>query len=96
MTDAVPFLPMNKITLDDCVYLCMRDGKWWTFWELQSTIKEKAGKFYGEPTISASIRNMRKDYCREKYGLPRSDEVIFKKRIPNGKGWIYRLVNNEE
>mgnify|MGYP003150067181 FL=1 len=49
---------MPKFSLDDCVYLCMRNGRWWTFWDLQKTIKERTGKFYGEPTISASIRNL--------------------------------------
>ena len=87
---------MHKYTLDDCVYLCMRDGKWWTFWDLQSTIKSKTGKFYGEPTISAAIRNMRKDYCREKYGLHNFNEVVDKKRIPSGKGWMYKLVTSKE
>tara|TARA_Y100000004_G_C8918674_1_gene414363 strand:+ start:733 stop:1002 length:270 start_codon:yes stop_codon:yes gene_type:complete len=83
---------MKKLSLDDCVYLCMRNGHWWTFWDLQKTIQEKTGKFYGEPTISASIRNLRKDWARSKYGLPQFGEVISKKRIHNGKGFQYRLI----
>lgn len=83
----------SKLTLDDCVFLCMKNGKWWTFWELQSIIKEKTGQFYGEPTISASIRNLRKDYAREKYKLPKFGEVIEKKRIIKSKGYQYRLIN---
>lgn len=86
---------MNKLTLDDCVFLCMRNGQWWTFWDLQKTIKQKTGKFYGEPTISASIRNLRKDYARNKYGLPRYDEVIIKKRIDSSKGYKYKLLIKE-
>lgn len=86
-------------TLDDFIYMCMRNGKWWTFWELQQTIKNKTGKFFGEPTISAAIRNMRKDYAREKYDLSMYDEVIEKKRMWNSKGWKYKLIlkgeNNE-
>ena len=35
---------MSKLTLDDCVYLCMRDGNYWTFWELQETIKNKTAQ----------------------------------------------------
>jgi len=87
---------MSKLTLDDCVYLCMRDGNYWTFWELQETIKNKTGKFFGEPTISASIRNLRKDYAREKYNLPLLDEVIIKKRRSSGKGYKYKLLLGEK
>lgn len=86
---------MSNLSLDDCVYLCMRDGKWWTFWELQSTIKNKTNKFYGEPSISAAIRNLRKDYCREKYKLPNFGEVVERKRIPNGKGYQYKLRSTD-
>ena len=87
---------MSKLTLDDCVYLCMRDGNYWTFWELQETIKNKTGKFFGEPTISASIRNLRKDYDREKYNLPLLDEVVIKKRRSSGKGYKYKLLIGEK
>lgn len=83
---------MSKLSLDDCVYLCMKDCRWWTFWDLQATIKEKTGKFYGEPTISASIRNLRKDWARSKYGLPEFGEVVVKKRIEGGKGFKYQLI----
>lgn len=83
---------MSKLTLDDCVFLCMRDGRWWTFWDLQATIKEKTGKFYGEPSISAAIRNLRKDYARQKYNLPLFDEVVERKRRSTGKGYQYRLI----
>ena len=58
---------MKKLSINDCVYKCMQDGRWWTFWELQKTIKEKANKFYGEPSISAAIRDLRKDPFRIKY-----------------------------
>ena len=83
----------NSVT--DYVYLAMRDGQWWTFWELQAMIKENSGKFYGEPTISASIRNLRKEPARLKYGLSKYDEVVFKKRIENGKGFKYKLAKVE-
>ena len=78
-------------TLDDYVIRCMSDFKPWTFWTIQEKIHQKTGKFYGEPTISAAIRNIRKDYMREKYDLPRLDEVVIKEKIPNGKGYQYRL-----
>jgi len=82
----------KKLTLDDCIYICMKNGNWWTFWELQQSIKKNTGNFYGEPTISAAIRNMRKDYAREKYKLPSFGEVIEKKRLWNSKGWKYKLI----
>lgn len=85
---------MNKLTLDDCVFLCMRNGQWWTFWDLQKTIKDKTGKFYGEPSISASIRNLRKDYARDKYQLPKYGETVLRKRITEGKGYKYKLIKN--
>ena len=86
---------MSKLTLDDCVFLCMNKGGWWTFWELQAVIKKNTGKFYGEPTISASIRNLRKEPERLKYKLSMNDEVVFKKRIENGKGFKYKLAQVE-
>lgn len=89
-------MKLHKLTLDDCVYLCMRDGRWWTFWDLQKVIKEKTDKFYGEPSISAAIRNLRKDYAREKYKLPNFSEVVERKRIPNGKGYQYKLLIGEK
>jgi len=84
----------KDLSLNDCIYLCLRNGGFWTFWELQETIKEKTGKFYGEPTISAGIRNMRKDYCRSKYSLKPYGEIIKKKRLDTGKGYKYRLIIN--
>ncbi len=78
--------------LDDYVMKCMSNFQWWTFWDLQRVIKENTGKFYGEPTISAAIRNIRKDYMRSKYNLP-SGEVVVKERIPQRKGYRYKLTN---
>jgi len=86
---------MKKLSLDECVYRFMRDGNYWTFWELQSQIKEKTGMFFGEPSISAAIRNMRKDYAREQFKLPKFGEVIEKKRRATGKGYKYKLTLGE-
>ena len=87
----------KNLTLDDMVFLVMRSGSqmWYTFWELQSIIKEKSGKFYGEPSISAAIRNLRKDDRRAKYKLPRYGEVVERKRRSSGKGYKYRLIMNK-
>ena len=71
----------NSVT--DYVYLAMSNGQWWTFWELQDIIKKNVGKFYGEPTISASIRELRKSEQRKKYGLPLNGEIVIRKKIQN-------------
>ncbi len=84
---------MKKYGLDDYVMRCMSNFQWWTFWDLQTTIKEKTGQFYGEPTISAAIRNIRKDYMRSKYNLPKDGEVVAKERIPHKKGYRYKLTD---
>ena len=80
---------MPKYTLNDCVYLCMKDGNWWTYWTLQKVIKERTGTFYGEQSISAAIRNLRKDKQKEKYRLP--DDAVIREKITNQKGYKYRL-----
>ena len=84
----------KKLTLTDALYLCMRNGKYWTFWDLQRVIQDRTGSFYGEPTISAGIRNLRKDKYRAKYGLPFAGETITSRRIQNGKGYEYKLIEH--
>ena len=83
----------NLSSLDDYVHKCMSNGKFWSFWELKDCIKKNTGQTYGEPTISAAIRNLRKQPARIKYNLCLSDEVIVKKRIDGGKGYQYKLIN---
>lgn len=82
----------KKLSLDDCVYLCMRSGQWWNFWDLKKEFETK-GYYFGEPSISASIRNLRKGPAREKYNLPKFGEVIEKRKISGSKGFEYRLIN---
>ena len=88
--------PQSKLTLDDCVFFTLRNAnrnkKWLTFWNIQQIIQKQTGKFYGEPTISASIRNMRKNHCREAYELPKYGEVIEKRKMFNSKGYEYKLI----
>ena len=85
-------LKNKKLTLDDCVYLCMQDGKWWTFWTIQQKIKAKIGIYYGEPSISAAIRDLRKEPQREKYNLEPTGEVVIKRRMFKSKGYEYKLI----
>tara|TARA_R100000152_G_C6779233_1_gene210661 strand:- start:944 stop:1249 length:306 start_codon:yes stop_codon:yes gene_type:complete len=88
---------MRASCLDDYIFICLLNGKWWTYWQLQEVINEKVGKFYGEPTISASIRNIRKIERRRKYKLPldMNKEVVQRSSIEGSKGYQYRLNLNE-
>ncbi len=96
----------NKYTVDDCVFMTLRSGyvknNWLMFHEIQQKIvnayagwfgEEYARKkrFYGENTISACIRNMRKDRCRELYDLPRYGEIVIKRKRHNSKGYEYKF-----
>ena len=85
----------SKYTVDDCVFLCLRNAymnnRWLMFHEIQRIISEQTNKFFGEATISASIRNMRKDYCRRAYKLPRYGEIVTKRRKHNSRGYEYKF-----
>tara|TARA_X000001382_G_scaffold109759_1_gene86026 strand:- start:1858 stop:2121 length:264 start_codon:yes stop_codon:yes gene_type:complete len=86
-------MTVKKMTLDDMVYLCLKDGvTWWTYWSLQRVIKNRSGTFYGEPSISAAIRNLRKDKQRARYNLKKYGEVIEKRKIKNGRGYEFKLI----
>ena len=83
-------------TLDDCVVMTLAsDGQYWTFWNIQAKIEATWGKFYGEPTISAALRNLRKDHARARYGFPLSMdvEVVEKRLRSKGKGYEYKLTD---
>ena len=83
-------------SLTDYVYLCLRYGIWWTFWQLQDAIKTKTNTFYGEPSISAAIRNIRKDHYRTRYKIDSSVfDPIERKRIAFSRGYKYRLKDSE-
>lgn len=83
-----------KGDLDKYVFNCLKDHHWWTFWELQELIQQMTGKFYGETSISAAIRNLRKFKQRQRFDLPLDldTEVIEKKKRDSGKGYQYRLI----
>ena len=83
---------MSKFSLVECVYRCMSNGNWWTFWNLQQVIKHKTSVLYGEPSISAAIRELRKEPHRVKYNLPMLGEVVEKRRMFNRKGYEYKLI----
>ena len=94
---------MSK-SLTDCLVKIMSDGRPWTFWELQEEIKKRYDVFYGEPTISAGIRELRRHRSRKKYDLPITGEIITKEKIKTwlyeqavlSKGYKYRLITNNE
>jgi len=81
---------MKKMTLTDCLYEIMRDGGWYTFWQLQEKI-QAFGKFYGEATISAGLRKLRNYEERKKYNLKEYGEVVEKRSRLAGKGYEYKL-----
>jgi len=91
---------MSKLTLDDCVYNCLLERdvngsvRYWSFWDLQARIHRKVGTFYGEPSISAALRNLRKKEARAKYGLPKFGEIVLKRRIQGSKGYEYRITES--
>ena len=81
---------MKKMTLTDCLYEIMKDGGWFTFWQLQEKI-QAFGKFYGEATISAGLRKLRNYEERKKYNLKLYGEVVEKRSRLAGKGYEYKL-----
>jgi len=81
---------MKKMTLTDCLYEIMKDGGWYTFWQLQEKI-QAFGKFYGEATISAGLRKLRNYEERKKYNLKLYGEVVEKRSRLAGKGYEYKL-----
>jgi hypothetical protein len=81
---------MKKMTLTDCLYAIMKDGGWFTFWQLQEKI-QAFGKFYGEATISAGLRKLRNHEERKKYNLKLYGEVVEKRSRLAGKGYEYKL-----
>jgi hypothetical protein len=82
---------MHHKSMEGMIFELMSNFSWWTYWDLQDGISKKFGKFYGEPSISAGIRNLRKVDYRLKFGLPLEVEVIDKERIPEGKGYRFCL-----
>ncbi len=86
---------MDKLdcaSVSEKVYWCMLDFRPWTFWELQQRIQNEFKSFYGEPTISAAIREIRKQPFRKKWNVPITVvDPVLKTRRQNGRGYQYRL-----
>lgn len=93
----------NNGNIRDFVFLCMRHGEWWTFWELQDSIKRHTNIFYNENSISAAIRDLRKLKYRQRYGIDLNiDNPVIKqtiKKLNNNtgteKGYKYKLIGVE-
>ena len=63
-----------------------------TFWEPQQRRPIEVKSFYGEPTISAAIREIRKQPFRKKWNVPITVvDPVLKTRRQNGRGYQYRL-----
>ena len=84
-------MPKNKLTLNDCVYLCLSEGGYWTFWKIQETILAKQETLYGEPSISAALRHLRKAEGRHRYGLPSYGPIVEMRKRQTGRGYEYKL-----
>ena len=80
-------------SVSEKVFWLMLDYRWWTFWQLQEAIKDHfGGKFYGEPTISAAIREIRKKDFRMNHGIPNKiPDPVLKRSLSNGSGYQYSL-----
>mgnify|MGYP003133287390 FL=1 len=107
--DSIKKKSMKDYTCTDCVFLTLQNAfvkqRWLTFQEIQTAIQKgfkKSGfsdlyvsqkRFYGSPTISASIRRIRHIDKREAYELPldMEVEVIKKRRRSGSKGYEYSL-----
>jgi len=91
MTMRMMIMTNKNPSIEECIFDCMDDFRPWTYWKLKEVIYNRHGKFYGEPTISAGIRNIRKTRHREKFNLPMTGEVVIKERIIDSKGYTFRL-----
>jgi len=65
----------------------MSDHKWWTLSKLSDEVSIRIGKHASEASVSARIRDMRK----EKFG----GHVVDRQNVGGGL-WVYRLVPQEE
>ena len=107
--DSIKNKSTKDYTCTDCVFLTLQNAfvkqRWLTFQEIQTAIQKgfkQSGfsdlyvsqkRFYGSPTISASIRRIRHIDMREAYELPLDleIEVIKKRRRSGSKGYEYSL-----
>lgn len=101
-----------KYSVTDLVFLVFLKAQekniWLTFKDIQNKILDvyrangfsegyiMKNKFYGTPTISAAIRNIRNANARWDYELPDFDEVVIKRKRLNSKGYEYKLVIGDD
>lgn len=82
-------------SLHDYLFVFMRKGEWWTYWDLSQMIQQHFGKKYNDNSISAAMRDFRKLPYKAKYKLPGGEVLLRRGRI-NGKGNEYKLITEEE
>tara|TARA_Y100001972_G_C7554901_1_gene278832 strand:+ start:399 stop:788 length:390 start_codon:yes stop_codon:yes gene_type:complete len=81
---------MKKVTIHEALFFFLKNGNKYTFWELRSRILEEYGQSYGEPSISAALRDFRKNQYRIKFDLPSFDfDPVIKKKRKGGRGYEY-------
>lgn len=65
------------------VWYFIKDGNWWTLYEIQRHIHHSFGVLYSDSSLSARVRDFRKP----KFG----GYTIERRKIPNRRSYEYRL-----
>ncbi len=84
-----------KTTVKQAVYEVMKDGNFYTIWDLRRLIAFHYDVYSMETSISAVMRSFRWAENRAQFNLSRDQEVLVKKTRQNGKGYVYKLITQE-
>ena len=78
--------------LAEFILIIMRDGRWWTDWDLQKEVHTRFGSYYKDSSLTAARRSLRLPEMRSKYGLPSYGEFILKRKLPKPhRGYEYKI-----
>tara|TARA_R100000426_G_scaffold74910_1_gene52556 strand:- start:133 stop:408 length:276 start_codon:yes stop_codon:yes gene_type:complete len=78
-------------TLTEMVFEVMIDMRPWTYWNIGQEIHRRHGQFFNDNSISAAIRNLRKQEFKAKLNIKMDADPVIKERIPGKRGYTYRL-----
>ena len=83
-----------KLSVKQALYEVMKDGDFYTIWDLRRMIAFHYDVYSMETSISAVMRSFRWAENRARFNLPRDEEVevLVKQNRPNGKGYLYKLI----
>lgn len=78
----------------DAIYEVMKNGNFYTIWDIRKLIALRYGIHVMETTISAKMRSFRWLENRVKYKLSTDlrEEVLIKEKRVNGGGYLYKLI----